>query len=268
MLRKNVFAIIIAFFSTQLATCPQLTFAQGQPMTLQGGVQHSEHLGAVSDDLMPGQTYKGAATQSAGSSNFWYIVPDWLTGKWHTDTGTQTYDENYTCGDVDNSVRHYKDKGDYTYGYFADKSGQVWDFDDGTKSDSVEQRSRMVYHIYSIARPVAHTADSITFLTRRTSVFTDKVVHNILETQQQEIIATLTRADGGYTETDSMKVFDTMGRPMELMTLEESYKLIAPFDAKANLSDSKRVANFRNFLLGHGMDILVPDYASPASAGN
>jgi hypothetical protein len=71
--------------------CPALTFADEAPPThtfLQGGIEHSETLPALPDDLHTGKPITALQDSLAqrGQKYYWYKAAPWMAGTWQTES--------------------------------------------------------------------------------------------------------------------------------------------------------------------------------------
>src|SRR6185437_13345955 len=99
---------------------PAALGSQEKSITLTGGVEHSDLLPPVPDDLKSGATVKastfdqitavpadGRTSQSNAEPYVdyeWYRVPRWLTGTWQRQDVTQYYHLDYKSGKEDSNA--------------------------------------------------------------------------------------------------------------------------------------------------------------------
>src|SRR6516225_359413 len=109
---------IIAIFLLYLAW----TVAPAQSETLQGGIDHSEYLPAMPQEMQPGSSFNGIQQQA--STVIWYPIPNWLAGTFQSDfitnQVTQVYSRSAPPHKASGRFKHVE-----TYGALPDASGQI-----------------------------------------------------------------------------------------------------------------------------------------------
>jgi hypothetical protein len=255
-------------------------FAQGTSgaVTLQGGIDHSDLLPPVPDDLKAGAIYKdgtlktpqpeAASTPPTGGldnqrfvNSEWYQVPEWLAGTWPRQTVTRYYRLDYKTDAVDNTPVTHTDISISDFGYLPDSKGDIWDTTMRIDTIRSDFGPSIGYSRITSNKIVGSSDNQIIMESKGTLTVVDKGTHKILNTHQCEAIRTMTLVrDGVISEDASQKDFDEDGHPLFLEKTKFVSTRSAAFNPRTGMSNKHLVWLFGQFLLYNYWNDLVPGY--------
>jgi hypothetical protein len=224
--------------------------------TIQGGIDHSEYLPAMPQQMQPGSAYYGAQGQPA--TVIWYPIPNWLAGTFQSDfitnQVTQVYSPAAPKHRASGRVKHVE-----TYGALPDASGQIWHADilphvglwEGAQEEvqtTVEKscvqtnNDKVILHIHNHA--VYLSPD------RRQVVYSDQVdgFKNI----------TLAPPGNQLAIYDDIQEYDSMGRPLDRYIATSQMQKIADFAPKDSDNGVDLHASLAQYLTSIGHPELIP----------
>ena len=254
-------------------------------MTLTGGVEHSDVLPAVPEDLRPGNVFKDSALKqeddaAKSSASFdnrrfaksdWYKVPSWLAGTWPRQTVVRYYRLDYKTGAEDKTPVTHPDVTVSDFGYLPDSKGDIWD--SVLRMDTVHSDfGPALGYSHISSNKIVNTLDNQVMMeTKGTLTVVNKRTNKIMSTHQVEAIRTFTLVhDGAIVEDSSQKDFDEDGHPLFLEKMRSASTRSAAFRSDKGIADKHLVWLFGQFLLYNYWNDLVPGYypASGSDAGS
>ena len=228
---------------------------------LTGNVKHSESLPAIADELRPGKAYSDnlLIPPDAKFQGQWLYVPAWYAGTRHSEETMILYRENFVTGEISSPMMRQGNRQDDTVGCQKDRNGGIWDFKEIPRIQHVESdRVNAVLYIKKVT-PLFGTEDKIVIRYDEISIELNKRTNKIVSVVQQEQINTVTSPSPGVLRADcSVKAFDEAGIPQRLEQSVIIEKIIRPYEQKDSYKGQDIRPSFRDFLISHGLDKLVP----------
>jgi hypothetical protein len=243
---------------------PPVQQQQSPPLTLHGGLEHSERLAPVEPHLQAGSIFNEQALQSLQPNNEWYWIPSWYAGRKHGESETILRDHNFQTGQTVMQNRQVMNRQDLDIGFQPDRNGQVWEFKRAPYTTTVESNTYFTTMMVRSRDPVTVNQNVVVIRMVQTSVNVDKRSRRILKTMQQEQINTYyPSAQGVMTMQTSIRSFGADGLPL----VEESgTRLVydrAPFTPIDSYDGRDMRLLFRDYMLSHGMSNYLPAYLLP-----
>jgi len=233
----------------------------GNRPLLQGGVQHSEELPGLDDSLRPGMVYKDDALRNPGSpeNNDWFLIPPWFAGERHTDDVLVVYRYDFITDQTSSPMLRQLERQDSISGFQRDSEGNIWDYKHVPTIQHVESfPCNAVLYVKSIT-PLRVTPDQMVLRYEEVCITLEKRRNKIVQVQQQEQINTVTSPQPGLLRIDvSVKNFGWDGKPLRLEQSLIFAKITKPFE-QIDLFEGKEMRTlFKNYLISHQLQNLVP----------
>ncbi len=228
---------------------------------LQGGINHAEELPALEDTLRPGRVFSDDLLIKAGTetSDLWFYIPAWFAGTRHSEECLVMYRYDYKTGQTTTPMQWQLNRQDSTSGYLQDRNGGIWDYHALPSIHHVE--SDLVNAILYVKKitPVMGNQDKLVIKYEELSVSVNKRTNKILQVLQQEQINTITSPTPGELKIEiSVKCFDFDGNPLRLEQSDMTLKMTKPFVRKDTYNGTDLKRSFRDYLISHNMENLVP----------
>jgi hypothetical protein len=228
---------------------------------LQGGVNHAEELPALEDSLRPGRVFSDDLLIAAGTAtdNLWFYIPAWFAGSRHAEDCLIVYRYDYKTGKTTTPMQKQLNRQDSTSGYLQDKNGGIWDYHAIPSIQHVE--SDLVNAILYVKKitPVMGNEERIVLKYEELSISVNKHSNKILQVLQQEQINTITSPVPGTLHMDiSVKCFDFDGNPIRIEQSVMTLKMTKPFVRKDTYNGTDLKPLFRDYLISHHLENLVP----------
>jgi hypothetical protein len=229
---------------------------------LQGNVEHSEVLPSLDERLKPGADYDENVLLQLGTAanDDWYWIPSWYAGKRHTEEALIVYRHDYNTGISTNPMQRQLERQDSISGYQRDRNGGIWDFNNTPYIQHVD--SGLMYAVLYIKKmtPIEVSDHRIVLKYEEISVSYSKRNNKILESVQQEQINTITPLQPGAIRADiSVKSFGWDGQPQRSEQSVIFANIVEPFHAMDALNDKDLRLLFRDYLVSHRKEELIPD---------
>lgn len=230
-----------------------------RPILLQGSIEHSDHLSPVIPSLKPGIRYDAAKISLPYSGNKWYKIPAWLAGTWKQESTTCYYSYNYKSFHVDYNQEHLFTIGFDELGWQQDRLGGIWQYQHAPYVAAVDGGEHIEFQYVQSVYPIKTAPDCVVLKFRGTTVHVDKLSRRILETVQVESFQTYMPYGRDYFKClASIKVFDDYGRPARLQKNVSASVRTEPFAPIGVHNGVDIRAKFREFLLSHNLNKLLP----------
>lgn len=228
---------------------------------LQGGIDHAEELPALEDTLRPGNIFSDDLLIKAGTAtnDLWFYIPSWFAGTRHSEECLVMYRYDYKTGQTTTPMEWQLNRQDSTSGYLQDKNGGIWDYHALPSIQHVE--SNLVNAILYVKKitPVMGNQNKLVLKYEELSVSVNKRTNKILQVLQQEQINTITSPAPGELKIEiSVKCFDFDGNPLRLEQSDMTLKVTKPFVRKDKYNGTDLKRSFRDYLVSHNMENLVP----------
>jgi hypothetical protein len=229
-----------------------------QPKFLQGRIEHSNKLAPLGSEYRTGATLNLAALKSGPSKNYWYQIPSWSAGTWEGKTETNISVEDLRSGykDFQNDTQNWLIDG--RRGFQTDRMGNIWQFDHGAfVSVGEADKYRGVMYVKS-ATPLEVNESQLVIKYDNVFFKVSKLTNKILKVLQRENIQTYRKEGYLLKVTASIKIFDEDGVAVAKGSTLSYETQLAPF-APINFYKGQDLrAMFKDFLVEHKLDDLIP----------
>ncbi|MBX3075962.1 hypothetical protein KF913_18785 [Candidatus Obscuribacterales bacterium] len=227
--------------------------------TLEIGVEHTEVLPEVSQDLRPGRRFSLSAEDGEQPANEWIRIPHWMSGTWRLNRETAVLRKDFKKNVTDTKPYSYNARHDFQYGMQQDRAGDVWHFIGTPYHSKTSMTEFDEYHL--VKSKVFNRSDeqAVTFTTLMTVVRTE-YGHQIKESFQSESITSYS-PDGepGYVKLfGSTKSFDASGNALKQTDNVARIKQLKPFSEVRTYHGQDMRERFREFLIARGLTNLLP----------
>jgi hypothetical protein len=232
---------------------------QALAKTFDLGVQHTEVLPSVSEELRPGSKFNLSAVEAQGQSNEWIKLPNWMCGTWRVGKETAVFRKDFKSNKVNKEPFEYFARHDFQYGMQRDREGGIWHYI-GTPYHSKTTLSQFTeFHLVKTKEFTKADEEGVSFTTVMT-VIRSNSSSQILESFQQESITAYnpTEEPGAIEMTASTKSFDANGKPNRQSDNVAKIKQATPFIEVDSYQGKDMKALFRQYLISKKMDNLLP----------
>lgn len=237
-----------------------LTPLSADATTLEIGVEHTEVLPEVSQDLRPGRRFSLSAEDVEQPANEWIKIPRWMAGTWRLNRETAVLRKDFKKNAVDTKPYSYNARHDFQYGMQQDRGGDVWHFIGTPYHSKTSMASFDEYHL--VKSKVFNRADekAVTFTTLMTVVRTE-YGHQIKESFQSESITSYSPdEEPGFVKLfGSTKSFDASGSALKQTDNVARIKQIKPYSEVRTYHGQNMRDRFREFLIAKGLTNLLPN---------
>jgi hypothetical protein len=227
--------------------------------TLEIGVEHTEVLPSVSQDLRPGRRFSLEAVEQDQPSNEWIKMPQWMCGTWQLNRETAVLMRDFKKNTVNTKPYSYNARHDFQYGMQRDREGGIWHFIGTPYHSKTSMTEFDEYHL--VKSKVFNRADeqAVAFTTVMTVVRT-VAGNQIQESYQSESITSYSPADEGFVNLSaSTKSFDASGYALRQTDNIAKIRRIKPFLEVKTYHGQNMRERFREFLTAKGLTNLLPD---------
>ncbi len=228
---------------------------------LQGGVSHAEEMPGLPEGLRIGKAYsddllQGAASQS---NSDWYYIPAWYAGVRHSEDAMIVYRYDFATGEESNPMLRQLNRQDSRAGYQVDKNGGIWDYKHIPMIQHVESDDcNAILYLRSLT-PISGSDDRLVIKYNEVSISVSKRTNKILRVVQQEQINTVSSPIPGTLRVDvSVKSFTADGKPERQEQSVMITKITKPFEKIDELNGQDLRPLFRDYLISHNLEKLMP----------
>jgi hypothetical protein len=189
-----------------------------QAKMLLGGVEHSESLHPIEQNLAPGQIFdvSNLPSQGNGPPKF-FKIPPWLAGTWHKESQTDFYRYSYLTKQTDITTRTGPARSDGSWGTQLSDDGTIWQYDACPFNSTVDSGSEFVVQLVRVSEPVEENDKIFVRRSLDTQIRVDKMTGRIRAVESGEQLTTYyPEQDGLVKRESSAKVFDQNGNPLLL----------------------------------------------------
>ncbi len=230
-------------------------------VTLQGGVKHAEQLTGLPDGLKLGKVYSDDLLISPDTkiNNEWFLIPDWYAGTRHCEDCMIVHRYDYATKESSSPMLKQMNRQTSVSGYQKDRNGGIWDFKRVPQIQHVESNfENAVLYVKDITL-LSEVADRIVVKYIIVSIGINKKSGKIRSIVQQEQINTVTSPVENVLRSDvSVKAFDSDGKPQRQEQSVIMADIIKPYEQIDTYEGQDLRPLFRDFLISHGLEKLVP----------
>jgi hypothetical protein len=232
------------------------TFSGRAP--LQGGVQHSDELRPLPQNLQSGAIFDERSIPKTADDVGWYQIPDWLAGKWLRDEETILSTYFFDSKVQQNEPRTIAEREVADFGFQRDKMGRVWHC--RLASKGVSDCGSYLAIAYVQSQEPLHVADDLVVIR---DVFVEiqvnKETNVILHSSQAESITKYRPVRSGMIKTAmSVKVFKEDGTPYTVQRNVAFDKQMETYKTTDSYKGQNLRKSFADFLHSTGRDELIP----------
>lgn len=229
-----------------------------KPITLSGGVKHSESLPPIQSKLSVGAEYDEKKLEKPARSRDWYKVPAWLAGTWQSDFQTNISVDKNGKKNLLNTVKNH---GIAHYGKQLDRKAGIWDYVEvpievQSETDKVINKDLTIKEVILKNSASSFVLKDV-FTRRRVSKSTGKII----ELTQMEQISSIQPIGKDKIEVlGSLKEFDRKGHTLGLTNAIVVFRRSSSFKQdnfdKASHEDLR--PSFKLYLKTHSLEKLLP----------
>jgi hypothetical protein len=225
---------------------------------LQGGIQHSDELAPLPQNLQTGSIYDEKSIAKTADEIGWYEIPDWLAGKWLREEETILSTYFFESKVQQNEPRTIAEREVADFGFQRDKLGHVWHCRLAAKGVS-DCGSYLAIAFVQTQEPL-HVADDLVVIRDVfIEVQVNKETNVILHSSQAESITRYRPVRDGLIKTlMSVKVFKEDGTPYTIQKNTAFDKRLQPFKITEVFNGKNLHQNFVDFLRATGKESLLP----------
>ncbi len=230
--------------------------------TFELGVQHTDVLPSVSDDLRKGARFNLSAVEAEGQSNEWIQLPDWMCGTWKVGKETAVLRRDFKSNKTNNEPFTYFARHEFQYGMQKDRDGGIWHYI-GTPYHSKTALAQFTeYHLVKSKDFTKADEQEVSFTTVMTVIRSDSS-SKIIESFQQESITSYkpSQLPGEIEMSASTKSFEANGAPDKQSDNVAKIKQSSPFKQVDTYQGKDMKVLFRAFLIGRKLNNLLPESA-------
>jgi len=238
---------------------------------LKGGVNHAEALPGLDETLQIGKVYSDDLLLQSGtpSNNQWFLIPPWYAGQRHSEDAMIVYRYDYKTGEASSPMLRQLNRQTALSGYQRDKLGGIWDFKKVPTIAHVESDfCNAILYVKEIT-PISGSDDRLTIKYVEVSISVNKRSNKILQVVQQEQINTITSPQPGVLRSDiSVKSFGWDGKPLRQEQSVIMATIVKPFEQIDQYEDQDLRPLFRDYLISHDLQKIIPDSLAAEKADN
>lgn len=228
---------------------------------LQGNVKHSEKLSGLPEGLKSGKVYSDdlLVSPDTKNNNEWFLIPDWYAGTRHCEDEVIVYRYWYPTHQSSTPMLKQMNRQTSVSGYQKDRNGGIWDYKRVPQIQHVEcDFENAVLWVKDISL-ISEAADRIVIKYITVSIGMNKKTNKINKIMQQEQINTVTSPLPNVLRSDvSVKAFDADGKPERLEQAVIMADMVKPYQQIDQFEGQELRPLFRDFLMSHGLEALVP----------
>lgn len=246
---------------TSSSNSVQTASADDGTVTLQGGVKHSEKLAGMPEGLQIGKVYSDDLLLSPDrkNNNEWFLIPDWYAGTRHCEEEVIVHRYDYVKHESSSPMLKQMNRQTSVSGYQKDRNGGIWDFKRVPQIQHVESSFENAVLYVKDIKIISEAADRIVIKYLTVSIGIDKNHGKIRSILQQEQINTVTSPIPNVLRSDvSVKAFDSDGQPLRQEQGVIMADITKPYEQKDQFEGQDLRPLFRDFLISHGLEALVP----------
>ncbi len=258
MNRITLIAISILFTALAIfvIVCPQCCNAE--PL-LKGHIEHCDKLPPVERSLRTGATVDITALKRLEPDNFWYRVPNWAGGDWHTETNEVYFYYDYRTKDKIFPNKTIKAKATESIGWQKDALDNTWEFAYHDYVTVAECDRYYSVHLVKSAELVSTNESEYTMHYVGTTLHVAMTSGRILSTTQVEAIQTYSEQQPGIEKClASIKNFDQEGNPVSLQKNLAFKVKVKPYRQMNSYKGRDMRKLFAEYLLNHELAYLLP----------
>lgn len=217
--------------------------SSSQSFTLKGGVEHSAAVQPLPPQYLPGQRFNANAIVSAPPIDEWICIPPWFAGTFVVQQSLVVSYLDYKSGQQMAPNRLEKIYRTFHYGHQLDSNGRVWHLNRCPYRNSIDTERSVQYNLINSSRFLHSGNDSVLETASGPALVVAKDNGVIVRSNQLETLGKFQYDGQSIVKTTSIKAFDAMGRPVDLIVRVERANMQQPFAPDPTTLDS-----FRQFL--------------------
>lgn len=236
--------------------------AEGQSpgVKLQGGVEFSNQLKALPQDLQEGGTFKKQVLAGQPQVATWYRVPKALAGVWQRESQLTSTIFDFQSGQLMkvNQVKPTRTVSEF--GLQRDKLGDIWDM--RTLPFTAYGDSGQILDVQYMHRDDLKMINEATATTYNEylEVMVDKRSMRIVQSNQVQAQCQITAQGTLLRYAGRLRTFDQNGLPLQEETTLTEETLLQPFEPLDRSEEGEDLrASFINFLRANGLNDRIPD---------
>ncbi|HEY9712528.1 MAG TPA: hypothetical protein V6C72_03600, partial [Chroococcales cyanobacterium] len=227
-------------------------------MILQGGVKHSVDLPSLPSALKAGSFFDEKALPKPPHDDQWYLIPDWLAGRWLRSEETILSTYRFDTHTQNNQPRTIALQEMADFGVQRDSAGHIWHYRLATRG-MADKGSTLSIALVQSQEPLSVTDQEVVIRDVFTELQVNRATSVIIEAKQAESISHyLPVKDGTIRTSVSIKFFQEDGTPdrqQENVSTERRIEAFSPCNSYKGLDLKK---SFADYLRASGKASLIP----------
>jgi hypothetical protein len=250
--------------------------------TLFGGLEHSERLEPIKENIRAGQSFEDKKASTSGDDGDWFKIPKWLAGDWMTVDEVQIDSYDDKSGATDSSATKLTSRQKEKFGWQTDNRGDIWTTKnplkllEGTedkmpslnatvgKSNNPESKIEQTPVTLRVLvlrqnQPVKINQDKVQFKSTDTIIRIDKRSAQIVSAEKAEIIRQILPLDTNLVAVSSdVQYYDEAGFPIRRVKIASILKRTGNFANTDEFGGRNLQASFSKYLQNSGNIGLMP----------
>ena len=238
---------------------PSIKEGGARSFLLRGKVEHAQKLPPLKSGLQAGDSFDPSKLGKAKYESKWLKIPNWFAGTFAADRTTITLMQDYATGRKSTPNKTVSSQANEHFGFQRDADGDVWHFYVESGSSKSTQQNHETFNTIDWYGPERIAEDRLVMRILATSLIVDRTTGTIVDSYRREDIKTYQPMDlRALKVTYTSKSFDSRGRPRDLQEGYSVYRRVIPFVRVDQSDGNDYKAMFRDFLLAHKMEHLIP----------
>jgi hypothetical protein len=226
---------------------------------LHGGVNLDETLPPVPPQFQVGTQISNAQLAPQTPDNMWFPIPNWLAGKWHSETKLIDYIQDCKSGASQSPHAVVKEVDSATHGHQRDRTGRIWEFIQVPQMRKIGLAHGNAY-VRAVRKDVIVSDPAeVTLKILSNQITVNDTDQQIVASNQVQQIGTYTPLEDGLVNLSaSLRNFDNDGAPIQMQKQSLTMKRIAPYEDVDTLDGLNLKELFAEYLTKTGHPELVP----------
>lgn len=253
-----VWTVLCLLILSVTAADAQVNGQTSRESPLQGGVNLDESLPPVPEQYKIGNQIVDAQLQAQTPDNMWFPIPNWLAGKWHSETKLIDYIQDCRTGVSQSPHLVVKEVDSATHGQQRDKTGRIWEFIQVPQLRKIGLAHGNAY-VRAVRKDIIESDPSEVIVKILMNQITVNDDQQIVASNQVQQIGTYTPLDDGLVQLSaSLRNFDHEGASIQMQKQSLTMRRNAPYEDVDTLDGLNLKKLFADYLTKTGHPELIP----------
>jgi hypothetical protein len=229
------------------------------PTPLHGGVNLDETLPPVPQEFQVGTQISDAQLAPQTPDNMWFPIPNWLAGKWHSETKLIDYIQDCKTGASQSPHAVVKEVDSATHGHQRDRTGRIWEFIQIPQMRKIGLAHGNAY-VRAVRKDVIVSDPAeVTLKILSNQITVNDKDQQIVASNQVQQIGTYTQLEDGLVNLSaSLRNFDNDGAPIQMQKQTLTMRRSEPYEEIDTLDGLDLKKLFAEYLTKTGHPELIP----------